>query len=92
MVSGLDLLDLRQELDAVHPRHPEVGEHDIGIGLLEEEQSRARVVGPRHFVAILAQQRLECRRGVHLVVDHDEASFVLMLGLLLAASSRQRAG
>ena len=69
---GADLLDLREELEAVHARHPEVGEDDVGLDLLEQLQSRARVVGPRHLVAVFLEQRLQRSCRVDLVVDdHD---------------------
>ena len=37
---GPDLLDLGQQLDAVHAGHAEVGEHDVGVGLLEQGEAR----------------------------------------------------
>ncbi len=67
-----DLLDLGQQLDAVHARHAQVGQHDVGLDLLEQLQPGARVVRARDLVAVLVEQRLERRGGVHLVVDDHE--------------------
>src|SRR6185295_12373076 len=66
--------DLVQELQAVHPGHAQVGEDDVGIDLLEQGEAGAGVVGLGHVVPVLAQQRLQRRRRVDLVVDdHDPA-------------------
>ena len=74
MVSGRICLIFGEQLDPVHSRHAEVGEHDVGLFLLQEQEAGARVVGARDLVAVLPEQRLEGRRGVDLVVDDDHPS------------------
>jgi hypothetical protein len=72
---GVDLLDLGQQLQAVHARHAQVGQDDVGVRLLEQGQPGAGVVGAAHLVAVLPEQRLERRRRVDLVVDDHDPSF-----------------
>ena len=74
MVSGRISLIRGQQLEAVHARHAEVGEDDVGVGLLQQGEARRASCALRHLVAVLAQQRLQRGRRVHLVVDDDDPS------------------
>ena len=65
------LADHRQQLDAVHLRHPLVRDHDLGRLVREQAERLAAARGRQHPARLVPEQALHGAQDVHLVV-HEE--------------------
>ncbi len=70
---GADSLDPAKELPAVNPRHPEIGDHDVGKLLLENFERTKAPVGFEDIRAQIAQAACEQLPLAGVVVDDQEA-------------------
>jgi hypothetical protein len=60
------------ELDAVHQRHVEVGDHEIRLELVEGRQTLLAVLSGGHFMAGIAQRQAEqAEQGLGIVDGQD---------------------
>ena len=70
------LAHLLQQLDAVHARHLEVGQHQVGRELLELAERLEAVGGGLDRVALVAQELGQRGARVDLVVDDQNVSLL----------------
>ena len=66
------LLRLLQEGQAVHPRHPQVGEDNPGSEVADDAERFLPVLGLADLVAFLGKEALESAPRVLLVVDQKD--------------------
>ena len=73
----IDLAHPRQEGEPVHPRHVDVGEHDIGVRVLAQLLQGVLAVGGEDELVdgladVLAEALLHQQRHVRLVIDDED--------------------
>ncbi len=66
--------DLLDQLDPVHPRHLQVGDHDLRPEGLVLAERLERIGRGLDVVALVAQELRERGASVHLIIDHQDAT------------------
>ena len=74
--------DLAADLPAVHDRHHDIEQHQIGVQLVKLGQRGRAVMDHRHIVALLDKVEAEQLADIFIVID-DQNFFVCHLGFLL---------
>jgi hypothetical protein len=74
------LAQAREQLHAVHLRHAQVGDHDVGGELVGRAQAGGAVGLDAHGEALLPEQLLQASACAGLVVDHEDPSLVRAAG------------
>src|SRR5207249_11081767 len=78
----IELAELLEDLDTVHPRHADVEEHQIGPVVLRDRQGIGARAGGLHRVSLRAEVLVEDLEHRRLVVYEQEASQTLRHGTL----------
>jgi hypothetical protein len=68
----LHRLEVRHQLDAIHLRHPNIGQDEIDARLLEPLQSASAVTGRHHVVPVLAQVVFDHPPQALVVIDQED--------------------
>src|SRR5271165_2216247 len=63
--------ELAAQLDAVHVRHSEVGDHQVGDEVLHDFERGFTVVGHANLIALGAEAGAQDPRNLRLVVDNQ---------------------
>jgi hypothetical protein len=71
---GVEGEELREQLDAVHARHLQVGEREVEASLARDAQRRLARRGRRHVVALARQNHLQ-NLALRLLVVNDQDAF-----------------
>jgi hypothetical protein len=69
----VDLADLGERLQPVHPRHLDVHEGDVGAELAEDLDGLEGAAGGAHLVVFVFEQLVEDAPDPLLVVHHKDA-------------------
>ena len=71
MASGASSADRAEQLQAVHARHPDVGQHDVDVLAADQLAGRDAVLGDEHVEAVALEQ--DAHPLAHrLLVVHDQ--------------------
>ena len=72
---------MRESLAAVHRRHVEIEQHDVGLDLLDELDAFKAVGSLAHHleVVLAGEQRLEATAKQRVVVNQGDANLLVTL-------------
>ena len=70
------LLDVAEQLDAAHARHPHVGEDQVDRRLAHQVERRRSTIGRRDREIALGQEQLQNPTNVGIVLDHQDAILI----------------
>jgi len=68
------MADLLQDREAVHPRHFEIKDHDIGPRSAKNLQALLTTVREDHVIALPTEERIEEFPDTRLIINHEKLS------------------